>query len=78
VIAAFPSVKVNTEGAMWIESAPDVASFPLAWLTSNDRAAGFIRTKRDLVIFLPTGADPLMYRITSYNTETHRFEGTKI
>jgi hypothetical protein len=74
----FPTLRVSLDGAFSVISAPDRAHFPLAWLTSNDRAKGCIQTKKDLVIFTPTEGDVVMYKITGYDTTARRFEGTKI
>ena len=74
----FPVCKVGLEGGFTVEHAPDIAYFPLTWLTSHDRAKGAIVVKANIIVFNQTEGDPVMYKITSYDYESRRFIGTRI
>lgn len=74
----FPECKVGLDGSFSVVSAPDRASFPLAWLISPDRAVGKIKTEKDIVSFLPTDGETVRYRIVSFDTQSHRFVGERI
>jgi hypothetical protein len=74
----FPSLKLDSEGKFTIESAPDVAYFPLAWLTSPARSKGYITCKKNIVLFHASDGNQVMYKITGYDYDARRFVGEKI